>query len=97
MPGLCGRLHTYCPKKWPKWRSKQHTSADQTLIICVPVASPGFQKKDGMHVKSGRSGTLKPGTLGLEFKATKCSHAGAGDLGVLTTYKTSFMKMVKGC
>ncbi len=39
-------------------------------------------------MKSGHSGTLKPGKLGLSCKNNKCGDAGAGDLGVLTTHET---------
>ncbi len=45
MPGLGSRLSTYCPTKRPKWKCNQHTSADQTKIPCVPVASPGLKSK----------------------------------------------------
>ncbi len=40
-------------------------------------------------MKSGRSGALKPGRLGLSCKANKCSDAGTGDLGMLTTHETA--------
>ncbi len=40
-----------------------------------------------MYVKSGRSGALKPGKLGLSYKANKCSDVETGDLGVLTTHQ----------
>ncbi len=40
-------------------------------------------------VNSGCSGALKPGKLGLSFKANKCSDAGTGDPGVLTTHEKS--------
>ncbi len=39
-------------------------------------------------MKSGRSGALKSGELGLSSKATKCS-----DLGVLATHETTSMEM----
>ncbi len=39
-------------------------------------------------VKSGYSGDLKPDRLGLSCKTNKCSDAGTGDLGVLTTHGT---------
>ncbi len=45
MPGLGSRLSTYCPTKRCKWWCSQHTSADQTPIPCVPVASPGLKPK----------------------------------------------------
>ncbi len=83
--GLCSGLSTYWPTKWPdKWRCNQHTSADQTHIPCVPVASPGRE-----DVKSRCSGALKPDRLGLSYKANKCSDAGTGDLSVLPTHETS--------
>ncbi len=44
-------------------------------------------KREG--VKSGCSGALKPDMLGLSCKANKCSDAGTGDLGALTTHVTS--------
>ncbi len=46
-------------------------------------------------MKSGRSGAFKPGKLNLAFrcKASKCSDAGTGYLGVLTTHETSSMQM----
>ncbi len=69
---------TYQPKERSnEWRCSQHTSADQTPIPCVPVA-----QKEG--VKSGYSGALKPGLLGLSCKANKCSNVGIGDLGALS-------------
>ncbi len=40
-------------------------------------------------VKSGCFGDLTKDRLGLSYKANKCSDAGAGDLGVLTTQETS--------
>ncbi len=40
-------------------------------------------------MKSGCSGALKPGRLGLGCKVNKCSDAGTGDLGMLTTHETS--------
>ncbi len=40
-------------------------------------------------MKSGCSGALKPDWLSLSCKANKCSDAGTGDPGVLTTHKTS--------
>ncbi len=40
-------------------------------------------------MKSGCSGALKSDRLGLSCKANKCSNAGTGDLGVLTTHETS--------
>ncbi len=40
-------------------------------------------------MKSERSGALKPDRLGLSCKVNKCSDAGTGDLGVLTTQETS--------
>ncbi len=40
-------------------------------------------------MKSGRSGALKPGKLGLDCNANKRSDAGTGDLGVLPTHETS--------
>ncbi len=65
-------------------------SADQTHISCVPVtASPGFKPEGRVGVKSGCSGVLKPDMLALSGKANKCSDAGTGDLGVLTTRETS--------
>ncbi len=39
-------------------------------------------------MKSGRSGALKPDRLGLSCRATKCSDAGTGDLGMLTAHET---------
>ncbi len=45
IPGLGSRLSTCCPTKRSKWRCSQHTSADQTPIHCVPVASPRFKQK----------------------------------------------------
>ncbi len=39
--------------------------------------------------KSGRSGALKPGKLGVSRRDNKCSDAGTGDLGVLPNHKTS--------
>ncbi len=50
-------------------------------------------KREGVYVKSGRSGALKPGKLGLGCEANKCSDAGTGDLGVLPTHETSSMQM----
>ncbi len=38
-----------------------------------------------MGVKSGRSGAVEPDRFGLSSKRNKCSDAGTGDLGVLTT------------
>ncbi len=40
-------------------------------------------------MKGGRSGVLKPDRLGLSCKVNKCSDAGTGNLGVLTTHETS--------
>ncbi len=40
-------------------------------------------------MKSGCAGDLRPGKLGLSYKANKCSDAGAGDHGELTTNETS--------
>ncbi len=37
-------------------------------------------------MKSGRSGALEADRLGFSCKATKCSDAGTGDLGVLPFY-----------
>ncbi len=50
MPGLGSRLSTCCPTKRSKWRSSQHTSADQTPILCVPVASPRFKQKGRVYM-----------------------------------------------
>ncbi len=84
MPGLGIRLSTY------KWRcNSQHTSDDQTPTPCVRVTLIKTKRK-GLCVKSGRSSALKPGKLNL---ATKCSDAGTGDLGVLTTHEASPMEM----
>ncbi len=83
------RLSTYWRKTWSnKLRCCHHTSVDQTPIPCVPAASPGL-KPNIESVKSRRSGDHKPDTFGLSCKATKCSDAGAGDLGMLTTHETS--------
>ncbi len=43
-------------------------------------------KREGVYVKSGRSGAL-----GLSCKASKCSDARTGDLGVLITHETTSM------
>ncbi len=51
----------------------------------IPIAS---SSRLDYGVKSGRSGTLKLGKLGLSCKANKCGDAGTGDLGVLTTHET---------
>ncbi len=40
-------------------------------------------------MKSGHSDALKPGKLGLSCNANKCSDAGAGEYGELTTHETS--------
>ncbi len=53
MPGL-GRLSTYRPAKWS---NKQHTSADQTPIPCVPW----IKTERGGGAKSGHSGALNEG------------------------------------
>ncbi len=50
----------------------------------------------GGCVKSGYAGALKSGRFSLSYKANKCSDAGAGDFGVLTTNDTLFMKMTNG-
>ncbi len=68
-----------------KFRCIQHTSADQTPIHCVPVASSGLKLKGGGRVKSGRSGAPNPGKFGLSCKANKCNDAGTGDIGVQPT------------
>ncbi len=73
-----------------KWLYSQHTSADQTPIPWVPVASPGL-KTEREGVKSGRSDVYNLRNLGLSYKANKCSDTGTGDLGVLTTHEISFM------
>ncbi len=44
-------------------------------------------KREG--VKSGFSGALKPGRLGLGFKVNKCCDVWIWDLGVQTTHETS--------
>ncbi len=74
---VSSRLSTYWPTKWlNEWRWSQHTTAGQT---------PGLKSKT-RGVKSGRSSGLKPGRLGLSYKANKCSDTGTGDLGVLPTH-----------
>ncbi len=78
-----------------KWRFNQHTSADQTPISYIPVASPGLKPK-GVGMKSGRSGALKTDKLGLSCKANKCSDAGTGDFDVLTIHETSSMEIPAG-
>ncbi len=40
-------------------------------------------------MKSGRSGALKSGKLGLSCKANTCSDARIGEFGVLPTHETS--------
>ncbi len=45
-------------------------------------------------MKSGRSDALKPGKLGSGCKATNCSDAWTGGLGVLPTHDTSPMNYV---
>ncbi len=47
-------------------------------------------------MKSGYAGALKSGRFSLSFKANKCSDAGAGDFGALTTHDTLIMKMTNG-
>ncbi len=57
-------------------------------IKLLSLASPGFKKeREGVYVKSGRSGALKPDRLGLTCKVNKCSNAGTGDLSVPTTHE----------
>ncbi len=86
MPGLFSRSSTYCPTKWStEWRCSQRTSADQTPIPWVPVASPGFKPKGRLYMR--RAGALalsnRASNLGSSCKTTTCSDAGTGDLGVL--------------
>ncbi len=45
---------------------------------------------------SGCPGLLKSVRFSLSYKANKCSDAGAGDFGVLTTNDTLLMKMTYG-
>ncbi len=96
MPGLGSRLSTCCPTKRSKWRCSQHTSADQTPIPCVPVASPGLKPKGGRGGGVCEERTLRrsqtgQAQLGLSCKASKCSDAGTGDLSVLPAHETSPM------
>ncbi len=65
-------------------------------VVSIPLPNkilslvlPGLKPKGRVCVKSGRSGARKPDNLGLSCKATKCSDAGTGDLGVLTTHEIS--------
>ncbi len=62
----------------------QYTSADQIPTPCVPVASTNREV-----VKGGCPGALKSDRFSLSCRANKCSDAGIGDLGVLTTQETS--------
>ncbi len=83
VPGLGSRLSTYWHTKRPnKWRCCHHTSADLT-----PIPRVTWIKTEREGVRSEYSGAHKPGMLGLSCKATKCSDAGTGDLGVLTTHE----------
>ncbi len=45
-------------------------------------------------MKSGRSGALEPAKLNLSCKANEYSRAGAGGLGVLTSYETPSMDIL---
>ncbi len=81
--GWGSNLSTCWPIKWSKWRCRQHTSADQAPIPCVPVASPGFKPKGKVYARVWRAGALKPGKFGLICKANKCSDAATGGLSVL--------------
>ncbi len=60
-------------------------------IKLLSFASPSrrLDKNQQEGVKNGRSGAIKPDRLDLSCKANKCSDAGTGDLGVLTTHETS--------
>ncbi len=53
------------------------------------AVSTHLPNQKGGCVKSGNSGALKSDRLGVNCKANKCSDAGTGDLGVLTTCETS--------
>ncbi len=55
-------------------------------IKLLSLASPSSHLEG---VKSGCSNALKPGRLGLNCKANKCTDAGTGGLGVLNTHETS--------
>ncbi len=76
MPGLGSKLSTY----WQKRKCGQHTSAKQNSIPWVSVVSPGLKPNRRVW---------RAVRLGLSCKATKCSDAGTGDLGVLTAHETS--------
>ncbi len=45
-------------------------------------------ERDGVHVKGGRAGALKPGKLNLEFHEKPLNE---GDLSVLTSHETMHM------
>ncbi len=66
--------HAKIKKCCMKWRSK--------ILSLAPRVSPELKTK-GEGLKSGCSGTIKPGMLDLGCKANKCIVAGTGDLGLL--------------
>ncbi len=63
---LRSRLSTCCPTKRSKWRCSQHTSENQTPNPLCPRRVTWIQTdREGVYVKSGRSGALKPGKVNL--------------------------------
>ncbi len=86
MPGLGSRLSTCLPTKSPSGGVVSTPLPIKLLSLTSPSRHLDSTQKGGC-VKSGRCSAHKPGKLGLNCKANKCSDAGTGDPGVLTTHE----------